>query len=125
MDIDTTLEEWCEVRGAIDDLNARLKVLSKDRIHLEKRILEYSEETELTKFGNDAVTVSVNNDALRAKYNPETWPEIIKWAVETSNDHIIQRRLTDAKVVELFNAGTEFPDGLSLEQYAKLSIRRK
>jgi hypothetical protein len=80
--------------------------------------------------GNDKISVKgvlavgFDDQAMRAKYDPEKWPGIVKWAGETGNEHILQRRITDAKVVDLVANGVALPDGLSLEQFVKVSIRK-
>lgn len=80
--------------------------------------------------GNDKISikgvlsVGFDDGAMRAKYDPEKWPSIVKWAGETGNEHVIQRRITDAKILDLVKNGVALPDGLSLEAFTKVSIRK-
>jgi hypothetical protein len=51
--------------------------------------------------------------------------DLHKWAVDTGNTHIFHRRLTDAKVIDLCNSGTALPEGLTLESFVNMNIRRR
>lgn len=74
-----------------------------------------------SKSGGITVTV---REKWRTRYNPEHWPAIVAWAAATGNQHVIQRRLSDKPVMELLDAGTSLPEGLTVESYKDLDFRR-
>jgi uncharacterized protein YlxW (UPF0749 family) len=121
--ITETLSKLRQVRDQIDQANAALSSLKQQEQHLERKLEDYHQQTGLDSVKGGGLTVSFA-PAFRATYTPELWPEIVKWAVASGNGHIVQRRLTDAKVIELVDNGVALPEGLSLESYTKMSIRR-
>lgn len=60
----------------------------------------------------------------RARYEPEKWPDIVRWAIDNDQLHIVQRRLTDSRVQDLIDSGVVLPDGLTTEAYPELGTRR-
>lgn len=120
------LSRLLDIRNRKERLRAEEKELSGQQRALEYDLLEIHETTDQTKFEVDGVPLaaSVNPNAMRARYDPEAWPETQKWLIEHDYGHVIQRRLNDRAVVELLDQGVELPDGLSVEAYPKLSIRR-
>lgn len=123
--INDVLANFRLCRDLADKVSNLDKMLSQRRDQLEGRLLAYHKDTGLQSLSGAGLTVSFDPAAFRAKYDPAKWSDVVKWAVETGNDFIVQRRLSDAKVVELFDGGVALPDGLSLENYVKVSIRRK
>jgi hypothetical protein len=117
-----------ELREVIDErerLATADRELSKRREALERELLAFHEDSGLDSLAGAGLSVSFDAAAMRAKYEPERWADIVRWAVTTGHDHIIQRRLTDAKVLDLIENGVELPPGLTVENYTKLSVRRK
>ena len=122
-----TTEKLVELRAILDEaegLNARLSQISARRMEIEADLRKYHEATGTEKISAGGMSISFNPEALRAKYDPDKWSGIVRWAAETGNDFIIQRRLTDAKVVSLIESGVPLPDGLDVETYLKINIRR-
>lgn len=122
--ISTILEELRAVIDEREQLSMRDSELSKRKDELEKQLLDYHGESGLQSVKGGGLTISFDDSAVRAKYDPDKWNNIIRWAVETGNEHVIQRRLTDKKCESLLKEGVAFPDGLTLENYTKISTRR-
>lgn len=118
------LDQYKAVIDEREALATRDSELAKLKAALERQMLDHSEQSGVTQFANDFISVSVS-DANRATYAPEQWDGIVKWAAETGNLNLIHRRLSDAKVVALIEEGIALPDGLGIEPYKKLSYRRK
>lgn len=117
-----------ELRGVIDqreELAKQDRTLAQRKEQIERALLAYHNDTGLDSLSGAGLSVSFDGDAMRAAYDPEKWKDIVRWAVESGNDFIVQRRLTDAKVIDLVKNGVELPPGLTLENYTKLSVRRK
>jgi hypothetical protein len=106
-----------------DELNAALNLINKEIGDVERDLLDVMKESGQVKAADNFISVSLGQK-WRATYDPAKWPGIVKWAVETGNDHIIQRRMTDTKVMELVDTGVELPDGLGVESFPDLSFRR-
>jgi hypothetical protein len=116
------------LRSVIDEreeLARQDKILSERKSRIERELMQFHESTGLESCSGAGMSVTFNDDAMRAKYDPEQWPGIVKWAVESGHDYIIQRRLTDAKILDLVANGVALPEGLTLEPFVKMNIRRK
>jgi uncharacterized protein YigA (DUF484 family) len=117
-----------ELRAVIDqreELAKQDRELAQRRSELERQLMQFHEHTGLENCAGAGLTVRFNPAAMRCRYEPDRWQSIVRWAVETGNDHIIQRRTSDAKVIELVQHGVALPEGLTLESYTDISIRRK
>lgn len=114
---------YAELDQQIADLDAQATALRGERETAKQAIMEYLREQGQDKATACGLTASVLTKD-RAKYDPAEWPNIVKWAVETGNDHIIQRRMTDAKVVELVRNGVALPWGLGVESYKEVRITK-
>lgn len=110
-----------------DEAAAVLSGINKDIDACEAAIRESFEASGKWEDGCAAkaggVTVTVRQK-WRAKYMPEHWESIVKWAAETGNAHLIQRRLSDKPVMELLDAGVSLPEGLTVEAYKDLVFLR-
>lgn len=111
-----------DLREAIGALDKRLAAREAE---LESTLTRHAHDQGLESLTGGGVSVSFDPTAMRATYDPQKWRDICRWAGETGNDFIIQRRLTDAKVMSLVDAGIALPDGLGVESYTKVSARRK
>ncbi|MCC6661728.1 MAG: hypothetical protein IT437_12680 [Phycisphaerales bacterium] len=121
------LRDMRGVRDQKDDLNSQLAVLADREAELQAKLRGAMCAAGLDKDGGkvagDGLSVTWR-EKWKANYEPQKWAAIVKWAVESGNDHIIQRRLTDAKVMSIVDSGGTLPDGLSVEAYTALDIRR-
>jgi len=120
--------------GELIGLYARLDAEVDERDVITSRLIDQREECRTAimrlmvaqgteKASAAGLTVSTR-EKFRARYEPDKWPDIVRWAVESGNDHIVQRRLTDAKVLELIDNGVPLPDGLGVEAFTALDVRR-
>ena len=111
----------------IDEINLRLKRASARKEALQREALAYMTREGLTRDGDKISAGGITltrADKWRPAYDPEKWTSIVKWAIESGNDHIVQRRLSASPIMELVDAGVPLPDGLSVESYTELSHRR-
>lgn len=106
-----------------DELSADLSAVNKSIADVDEALMKQLRDSGQTKASDDRVTVSIT-DKMRAKYDPEKWPAIMESLVKAGYGHVVQRRLTDAKVIEMIENGVELPDGLTVESYPDLSFRR-
>jgi hypothetical protein len=111
-----------DLRSRLSDADALLGTVNQG---LEKKLLDYHESSGLESLSGGGLSVSFDDSAMRAKYEPDKWPQLLAWAAQTGNEHIIQRRLTDSRVLDLVKSGVALPEGLGLESYVKISIRKK
>ncbi len=116
------LRALIDLREKVAELDT---ALSKRKTELEGKLLDIQKSSGLSSFADFGVSVTFDTGAFRAKYDPEKFNDVMKWAVETGNEFIIQRRLTDAKILGLIDEGVSLPEGLSVESYTKISVRRK
>jgi len=131
--IDTTptiadlLAERRAIGDQIDEVNEVLSKLSEAKSNVERRIMDAMNaagmEEDGAKVSANGITATMQHK-WRARYSPDLWPAIIQWAGENGHADIVQRRLTDSKIVELFDSGAAFPEGLTMEPYRQLAFRR-
>lgn len=115
-----------ELRGVLDEAEKIDEIksrLAKRRAELESEIIAFSEKSGLTSFKTDKLSVTVTED-LRFKYDADKWDDLVRWAVDTGNLFIIQRRLTDSRIKSLIADGVALPAGLTQEGHTKVSSRR-
>ena len=122
--IDAALVRLRSIVDQCDDLNGQLATLKTERDAIERGLIGFSEQSGLTAFATEGMGITIR-EKLRAKYDPEKWDELMKWAAANDKTYLIQRRLSDTKVVELVENGEPLPDGLSLEPFSTVSYRRK
>lgn len=118
-----TMERLLAALAKKDAVDEQAKQLSGEIEHCKAEIKRFHERTRLDKFAIPGLSASAK-EKFRARYDPERWASILAWATATGNDHIVQRRLTDAKVVDLIDSGVELPEGLTVETYVDVSVRR-
>lgn len=106
-----------------DECDAALKRAREACDVLELKIKFAMEENGTEKTTAHGVTASIVTK-WRAKYDPSKWSDLVKWAATNGYDYLIQRRLTDSKVMELVDNGVELPDSLSVESYKDINFRR-
>jgi hypothetical protein len=117
------LSTYADVQADIENAETALSALKQRREALAESIKESLTASGADKASAHGLTASIQIKD-RAKYNPADWPSIVRWAVESGNDHIVQRRLTDAKVVELIRNGVSLPWGLTVESYRDIRVTR-
>lgn len=107
----------------LDELEERAKQLRIKREAVKLAIKINLDLGGVDKASAHGLTVSIR-EKWRAKYDPEKWPGVVAWAIGEGHAQIVQRRLTDAAVMELVDNGVPLPDGLSVEPYKDLDVRR-
>jgi len=110
----------------LDIIDQQKKELASKMSDIERRIGEAMRnagkvEGDAERCGGLMMTVQLK---FRAAYSPEKWPDIMRWCVENGHNYLIQRRLSDGKILDLVDAGVALPDGLTLEPYTDLAMRR-
>ncbi len=118
------LNDLADTMSVIDEMNTQLSAAKKQRAAIEAKLRDVAEQTGLSSFSNDRITVSLKEDFV-AGYDPDQWNELVAWAVETGNLQLIQRRISTKPVKELIDNGCEIPAGVRLEPTTKVNVRRK
>jgi hypothetical protein len=116
------LRQVIDLREQIADLD---KQLSARKQELELKLIEHHKANGVDAVTGGGVSVSFDPTAMRTTYDPEKFESIFRWCAETGHTYLIQRRFTDAKVMALIDDGVALPEGLGVEQYVKLNVRRK
>lgn len=113
---------------ATDEHNAALKVLGAEWDELEAALMASMDQQGMT--GDGAKLSTADGTATRGtkwycSYEPELWPAIVAWAVENGRTDFVQRRLSDAKILEAIDNGATLPAGVTAASKPTLSFRRK
>lgn len=115
------------VRDELDTVNQKLATLREADTALDRQIMDAMTEAGLTEAGakvsGSGMTVTRTNK-WRAIYKPEKWADFFKWCAVNNYDYLIHRRMSDAKIMELVDAGVALPDGVTVESFPELNCRR-
>lgn len=120
-DIGSRLSRLREIKNELGELADKEKSLRAEKESIEYSLLQHCKNLGIDKISADGVSVKIE-PSFRSSYTPELWNETLKWMVETGNGQLIQRRLVDARVEELYLAG-QLPEGLTMTGYDKISVR--
>lgn len=118
------LTELHRLMGEIDEANRQLSALKDARRDIEDSLRRDAEQQGVDSFRNELVTVTIREDFV-ASYDPDHWDDLVRWAGETGNTHIIQRRISTKPIQELIDNGSELPAGVRLEPQTKVTVRRR
>ena len=118
------LTELHRLMGEIDEANRQLSALKEARRNIETALQRDAEQNGVDSFRNELITVTIREDFI-ASYDPDHWDDLVKWAGDTGNTHIIQRRVSTKPIQELIDNGSELPAGVRLEPQIKLTARRR
>lgn len=117
------IAKYSAVDAELDAIEEQAKQLRIKRESVKLAIKITLDLGGVDKASAHGITVSIR-EKWRAKYTPELWPGVVEWAITHGHSHIVQRRLTDAAVMELVDNGVILPDGLSVESFKDLDVRR-
>jgi hypothetical protein len=119
------LKELRSIRDEREKLSERQTALGKREEELKGELIAFHNQHGVERVSDHGLTVWFNDRAMRARTDPEQWGAIFRWAVETGNTHIFHRRVTDSKVAGLVEEGVPLPEGLTLEIFCDVGVRRK
>lgn len=114
---------WKDQKALCEDYDAMAKAGRGLLNDIEADIQRKMEEMGIESVAQDGVNLTLRKK-WRAKYEPELWGDIVKWAASSGLDYVVQRRLNDAKIMELVDNGIALPQGLTVESYNDLAFRR-
>jgi hypothetical protein len=117
------IRAWKEQKEAVEICERDAKTARFVLVDIEQDIQFKMEELGIDSASEDGVSVTTKVK-FRAKYEPELWSDIVKWAASSGLDYVVQRRLNDAKIMELVDNGVPLPQGLTVESYNDLAFRR-
>jgi len=118
------LDQLRAAMDTIDELNQSLSALKKERAAIESQLKDAAEAAGVDSFSNSRISVSLKEDFIAA-YEPDQWNDLVKWAADTGNFQLIQRRISTKPVKELIDNGCEIPAGVRLEPTTRINVRRK
>jgi len=114
-------------KQCIDDMDrvkAVEKRLSGIKGLLQQEAIRRCDHEEITKLAGDGITITVK-DMPVVKVNPETdWSSVLTKLCEDGYAHMVQRRLSAAKLREEMDAGYRLPDGVTIEEIKVANHRR-
>lgn len=117
------IKMYADADAALDAVEAQAKKLRETRDAVKLGIKITMKESGVDRTSAHGLTVSLR-EKWRAKYTPELWDSVVKWAMDTGHLQVVQRRITDAAVMELVDNGVPLPEGLSVDSYEDLDVRR-
>ena len=120
--------EYRSLWDELDIIEQQKKELASKMADIERRISEAMHLAGKVNDGDADTVAGVMRIAVRqkwrAQYDPEKWSDIVKWCADNGHDYLIQRRLTDSKVMDLVDNGVSLPDGLTVQPFTDLDFRR-
>lgn len=117
------IRAWKAQKFLLEECEAQSKSARALLADMEMDIQSKMKDLGIESASEDGVSVTTKTK-WRAKYEPELWGDIVKWAASSGLDYVVQRRLNDAKIMELVDNGVPLPQGLTVESYNDLAFRR-
>ena len=117
------IRSWKQQKALVEEHEAAAKSARALLDDMETDINAKMHELGIESAAEDGVSISIKTK-WRARYDPDLWADIMKWAATNGVSYILQRRLNDAKIMELVDNGIALPEGLSVESYQDLAFRR-
>lgn len=114
---------YVDTDAQLDTLEEQAKELRVKREGIKHAIKITLDADGVDRASAHGLTVSLR-EKWRAKYIPDLWQRVVAWAISEGHSQIVQRRLTDAAVMELVDNGVPLPEGLSVEPFTDLDVRR-
>lgn len=105
-----------------DERAAALTETNKMIAGIERQLLERFEASGLDSMKGAGITVWTKPQAV-VDCDAEHWTDILQWATETGNVHLIQKRLTAKSVIEALDNGG-LPAGLIVKWIPNVEFRR-
>lgn len=125
--IQELLAQYRAATDAIDAIDEVRKVHVETKEQLKRDILARMEAEGMVADGDQVkgggVTATIQKK-WRARHEPSAWPSILAWATREGYTDLVQKRLTDSKVMDLVDSGVALPDGLNVEPFTDLACRR-
>lgn len=118
------LESLCETMGEIDELDSQTKVLKDRRRWIEGELLKQANAQGVSSFADESISVSIKEQTI-ASLDAEHFEDIVRWAVESENFGILQKRLGTRCALDLASNGESLPPGIDFDTIQKVSPRRK
>tara|TARA_Y100000310_G_C20427609_1_gene689827 strand:+ start:309 stop:743 length:435 start_codon:yes stop_codon:yes gene_type:complete len=108
----------------IDKVNAFLKRLSGIKRSLQQEAISRCNSEDISKLAGDGITITVKEMPV-VKLDPETdWSSVLTKLCDDGYAHMVQRRLSAAKLREESDSGYRLPDGVTIEEIQVANHRR-
>jgi len=108
----------------IDKIKAVEKKLTTVKVFLQQEAIRRCNKEEITKLSGQGITVTVKDQPV-VKLEPETdWSAVLEKLCEDGYAHMVQRRLSAAKLQEEMDAGYRLPEGISINAIQVATHRR-
>lgn len=117
------IRSWKQQKALVEEYETAAKSARALLDDMETDINAKMRELGIESASEDGVSISTKTK-WRARYDPDLWGDIVKWAAANGVAYIVQRRMNDAKIMELVDNGVALPEGLSVESYQDLAFRR-
>lgn len=121
MNAEQITTRYTELLARKDRLNAELKDVEEELRELQTAFLHWAEEQGVDQVKGDGITLSIRKQPTAQITD---WAAACRWAVETGNEHIIQRRLKAGELQELAINDTPIPDCILLGEVERVAHRR-
>ena len=118
------LDSLYEIMGEIDAIEVQEKKTKSRRKWLEDQLTIKSRQQTKTSFSDKHISASVK-DQIVFGVDKDEFESVLIWALMTGNTKIFKKELNTKACRELVAAGVEFPEGITLAIFSKVSLRRK
>lgn len=120
MNINELIEQRVNLQTQIDELNAQLKELNRQKEANEILLFDEMGKQGVTRTANAMASVSINETV---KPEIESYDEYIAYVQETGDFSLFTTALKQAPFQELLTAGIQVP-GLKPRTYRRLNMRK-
>ena len=120
MNLNELIEQRVSIQVQIDDLNAQLKELNKQKAANEQLVFNELDQQGLTRMANTVASVSINETV---KPVVKSWDSYIAYVRETGDDSLLSVALKQAPFRELQESGIDIP-GIEPATFRRLNMRK-
>lgn len=121
-----TENKWGPLVAQLDELrlkkaefNAKIREIEKEYDELSQPLIDFLQQNGLNTIAPDEASATISEETY---WNIEDDEAFQKWVYDTQSLFALQRRLSNAAINDLVNAGEEVP-GLKAYTKTKLSIK--
>ncbi len=118
------LRMYREIIDNIDKANAIVKKFSSLKSQYQQEAIRRCNAEEVTKLSGEGLTVTVKDQPVIKIGEEAEWSSVLTKLVNDGYAHMVQRRLSAAKLREEVDTGYRLPDGLTLDEIQVATHRR-
>jgi light-regulated signal transduction histidine kinase (bacteriophytochrome) len=118
------LRVFHQIVDEIDKAAAVVKQFNGMKTQCQQEAIRRCNEDDIQKLSGEGITVTTKRQPVIKVSDEAQWSDVLTRLIDDGYAHMVQRRLSAAKLQEEVDTGYRLPDGLSLEEIQVATHRR-